>query len=68
MHEHQKVISMAQDIVNCRLQKIVSLASSPEQTNQTLKDLATEESLLYQRLHTLIHEWKTRILKEADET
>ena len=65
--EYQKATRMAQDIVNCRLQKIVSLASSPEQTNQTLKDMATEEHILYENLHTLISEWKTSILKETEE-
>jgi hypothetical protein len=68
IREYQKAHSMSQDIVNTRLQKIVSLASSPEQTNQTLKDLATEEHILYQRIHNLINEWKTNILKGADET
>jgi len=68
MHEYQKVVKMAQDIVNVRLQKIVSLASSPPQTNQTLKDLATEEHTLYQRLHKIINEWKNKILKATDET
>jgi hypothetical protein len=65
--EYQKASRMAQDIVNCRLQKIVSLASSPDQTNLTLKDMATEEHILYENLHTLISEWKTNIIQEADE-
>jgi len=68
IREYEKVMRMSQDIVNVRLRKIVSLASSPEQTNQTLKDLATEEHILYQRLHTIINEWKNKILKAADET
>jgi len=65
--EYQKASRMAQDIVNCRLQKIVSLASSPDQTNLTLKDMATEERILYQNLHDSINEWKTSILKETEE-
>jgi DNA replication initiation complex subunit (GINS family) len=65
--EYQKASRMAQDIVNCRLQKIVSLASSPDQTNLTLKDMATEEHILYENLHTFISEWKTNIIQEADE-
>jgi len=66
--EYQKVIHLSHDIVNCRLRKIVSLASSPEQTNQTLKDLAQEERTLYERLNTIIKEWKSKILKVTDET
>jgi len=68
MREYEKVVRMSQDIVNCRLRKIVSLASSPEQTNQALRDLAQEEQTLYERLHTIISEWKSKILKVTDET
>jgi len=68
LKEYEKVVRLSHDIVNIRLRKIVSLASSPEQTNQTLKDLAQEERTLYTRLHTIISEWKTKILKEPTET
>jgi len=68
LREYEKVMRLSHDIVNIRLRKIVSLASSPEQTNQTLKDLAQEERTLYTRLHTIIDEWKTKILKVTDET
>jgi len=68
MTEYHKAIGVAHDIVNCRQRKIVSLASSPEQTNQTLKDLlAKEERILYDRLFKTINEWKTKILKVTDE-
>lgn len=66
--EYRKAVGLAHDIVNVRLRRIVSLASSPEQTNQTLKDLAKEERTLYDQLFTIINEWKTKILKGADET
>jgi hypothetical protein len=66
LREYEKVVLMSQDIVNCRLRKIVSLASSPEQTNQILKDLAKEERILYERLHAIINEWKNKILKVTD--
>jgi hypothetical protein len=68
LKEYEKVMRLSHDIVNIRLRKIVSLASSPEQTNQTLKDLAQEERTLYTRLHTIIDEWKNKILKVPDET
>jgi len=68
LKEYEKVTRLSHDIVNIRLRKIVSLASSPEQTNQTLKDLAQEERILYTRLHTIINEWKTKILKVTEET
>jgi len=66
--EYRKAIGVAHDIVNVRLRKIVALASSPEQTNQTLKDLAKEERVLYDQLYTTVNDWKTKILKGADET
>jgi len=68
LKEYEKVTRLSHDIVNIRLKKIVSLASSPEQTNQTLKDLAKEERTLYTRLHTIIDEWKNKILKVTEET
>jgi len=68
MREYEKVMRLSHDIVTIRLRKIVTLASSPEQTNQTLKDLAQEERTLYTRLHTIISEWKNKILKVPDET
>jgi len=67
MNEYRKAVGVAHDIVNVRLRKIIYLASSPEQTNQTLNDLAKEERYLYERLFTIINEWKTKILKAADE-
>lgn len=67
MKEYEKVTRLSDDIVNCRLRKIVSLASSPPQTNQTLKDLAQEERILYERLYTIVNEWKSKILKVLEE-
>jgi len=67
IREYEKVMRMSQDIVNCRLRKIVSLSSSPAQTNHILKDLAKEERLLYERLHSIILNWKSKILKGKDE-
>ena len=67
MAEYRKAIGLANDIANVRLRKIVSLASSPEQTNQTLKDLAKEERVLYDDLFTIVDDWKSKILKGADK-
>jgi len=49
--------------VNLRLKKIVSLASAPAQTEQMLKNFTEEERFLYDRLYTLIKEWKTKLLE-----
>lgn len=67
MREYEKVTKLSRDIVNCRLRKIVSLASSPAQTNQTLNNLAREERVLYEHLYTIINEWKSKILKVMKE-
>ncbi|MFQ6086840.1 MAG: hypothetical protein ACE5OV_02355 [Candidatus Bathyarchaeia archaeon] len=68
MREYEKATRLSRDIVNCRLRKIVSLASSPAQTNQTLNNLAREERILYERLYRIINEWKSKILKVMKES
>ncbi len=67
MRDYEKVKLMSRDIVNCRLRKIVSLASSAEQTNHALKDMAQEERIVYERLHDIIDEWKNKILEATEE-
>lgn len=68
MREYGKSTRLSRDIVNCRLRKIVSLASSPAQTNQTLNNLARDERILYERLYAIINDWKTKILKVMKES
>jgi hypothetical protein len=63
LREYEKSGHVTQDIVNSRLKKIVSLASAPPQTEQTLKNFTVEERFLYERLNKLIHEWKNQILE-----
>ena len=66
--EYRKATDAAKDIINIRLRKIISLASSPEQTNQTLNnDLAKEEHTLYDQLYATINEWKSDMLKEPNQ-
>jgi hypothetical protein len=63
LREYEKSRRVTQDIVNSRLKKIVSLASAPPQTEQTLKNFTIEERFLYEQLNKLVHEWKTKILE-----
>jgi hypothetical protein len=63
LREYEKSKYVTQDIVNSRLKKIVSLASAPPQTEQTLKNFTNEERFLYEQLNKLVHEWKTQILE-----
>jgi hypothetical protein len=67
LREYEKSKHLTQDVVNSRLKKIVSLASAPPQTEQTLKNFTSEERVLYERLHKFICEWRLQILefKEA---
>jgi len=69
LREYEKSGHVTQDIVNSRLKKIVSFASAPPQTEQTLKNFTSEEKFLYEQLNKRIHEWKTQILerKEIEE-
>lgn len=62
-NEFSKALRLAQDIVNCRLRKIVGLAASPGQTEAVLQNLCREERILYNSLHTIISEWRSKILE-----
>jgi hypothetical protein len=66
MKEYDKVIRLSHDIINCRLKKIVSLSSAPDQTNQVLNNLTKEERIIYERLHSIISGWRTKILKPKE--
>lgn len=68
MREYEKAVRLAHDIVNCRLKKVVSLSSSPAQTDQFLQNLAREERVLYDRLYEIVSDWKSSILKGEGET
>ena len=63
MGQYRKCLGYSRDIINCRLKKIVSLSSSPAQTNQVLQNLTREERILYDRLHEIIAEWRKGILE-----
>jgi hypothetical protein len=67
MAEYDKILRLSRDIVNCRVKKIISLASAPAQTDQFLKSLTAEERALYNHLYDIIAEWRNEILKGGDE-
>jgi len=68
MKEYEKVSRLSHDIINCRLKKIVSLASTFVQTNQILKNLTREERIIYERLSSIISDWRSKILKVGGES
>jgi hypothetical protein len=62
--DYEKVKNLSDDIIQMRLKKIVSLASSGrDQSGQILRSLTKEEKYVYECLHKIISEWKTEILK-----
>ena len=63
MKDYEKARSLFRDILRLRLKKIVSLASSPAQTNQILGSLTKEEYTLYKSLYEIVSEWRTEIQK-----
>ncbi len=63
MREYEKARQLALDILNLRLKKVVSLASAPAQTEQILKNLTSEERILYEQIYGLINKWKTHLLE-----
>jgi len=62
MREYEYVENLSKDIVSCRLKKIVSLASTPSQKSQAVRNLTPEEMALYSELSHIINEWRNRIL------
>ncbi|MGB9713817.1 MAG: hypothetical protein ACPLZC_02420 [Candidatus Bathyarchaeales archaeon] len=67
VREYEKIKHLSLDIVNLRLKKIVSLATTPVQTEQFLKSLTQEERLLYEELYRNINLWRTKILEFKGE-
>ncbi len=67
LKDYEKTTRISQDVVNCRLKKIVILASSPPLTAQELQNLTSEERSLYHHLHKIINEWRNKILKEKGD-
>ncbi len=65
MKEYERVSGLSRDIVDCRLKKIISLASTSAQTEQFLKSMTREERAIYKRLHPIISSWRKEILKSG---
>ena len=62
MREYEYVEHLSKDIVSCRLKKIISLASTPGQKSQIIRNLTVEELALYEELNRLISEWRSEII------
>jgi hypothetical protein len=67
MQEYEKAKTLARDIVNSRLKKIVALSSGPTQGEQFTKKLTAEEKLIYQQLGKIITQWRNQIITYEKE-
>ena len=65
--EYPKAKHLADDIVNSRLKKIVTLSSGPIQADQILNKLTIEEQLIYMQLGKNVNQWRTHILEHETE-
>lgn len=66
MREYEKAKYLATDIVNLRLKKILSLASTPATSAQIIKSLTEEEKILYEKISHLIEEWRNQLMRQED--
>ena len=65
MNECEKTVGISRDIVNCRLRKIVSLASAQARANDAVRNLTKEEQVLYEYLYKITNKWREKILAEG---
>lgn len=64
--EYERVGQLTRDIINSRMKKIVSLASTSTRTEQALKNFTREEKFLYEHLYKFINGWRMRILEQGE--
>jgi len=67
VQDYQKIKQLANDIVNSRLKKIVTLSSGPTQIDQIIKNLTQEEKQIFNQLAKIIRNWRSRILNHETE-
>ena len=65
--EYERAMGYFDDIVSCRLRKIVSFAAAPGTTADLVKSMTPEEQWLYARLKGTVAEWKDTIAKGAQK-
>ncbi|WP_309493082.1 hypothetical protein [Candidatus Hecatella orcuttiae] len=61
--EFEQALRLGMDILTSRLNKILLLASAPEQSEAAVRNLTWEERFLYERLYRTVEEWKASALK-----
>jgi len=66
LKEYEKAMSISNDVLNCRLKKIVSLASSQYQTEEVKRNLTSEERILLEEVSKLIKDWRESVLEARE--
>ncbi len=61
--QYNKARRLAQDMLSCRLKKIVGLSAAPAQTGDVLESLTPEERALYEQMSGVVRDWGSKILK-----
>jgi len=61
--EYKRVLEYAKDIVNCRLRKVISIASSSIHSETILRNLTEEERKLYDIVRSIVSSWRREILE-----
>jgi hypothetical protein len=61
--EYERVKSLALDIVNSRIKKIVTLSTSPMHADQILGKLTAEERLVYMQMSRIVSSWRNTIIE-----
>jgi hypothetical protein len=67
IQEYERVKSLALDVVNSRLRKIVTLSTSPMQADQILTKLTAEERLAYMQMGKIGSTWRSNILEHKPQ-
>ena len=62
LQELNRLLNMARDVVNARLKKIVSLASSVARSPLTRKDLTPEEEAIFELVGDISDAWREEVL------
>lgn len=61
IYEYRRMLNLSLDIVNRRLRKVLKLTAITAPP-QTLEKLAPDERFLYDRIHSIIEDWRSSVL------
>jgi len=65
LQELNRLLNMAKDVVNARLKKIVSLASSVARSPLTRRDLTPEEEVIFDLIGDISDAWREEVLSHV---